>query len=283
MRRYCSVLALAARCTFWKVLAAALVSCGAEAALFLITLHGWPFVVYGPDQAWRADNPMGLEGLIAHSRIALCFGLGLAAVCGALALLGWEGSGCRTGYTLRRLRVGERALSLLWGGYGTLCLLFYWAAHLGTVLALCAAAMPHLSEGAASPLALFLACWRSPYLHALLPLEDVWLWGRNLLLCAALGLSTAAFSHQRRHGHRAWGWIPLALGAALLFPLPMGAFPFQGLDPAFLPYLETEVEVYTGSGSPVPGLMAVLLTGGSAAVLINAALMICGREPFYEN
>lgn len=283
MRRYCSVLGLAARCTFWKVLAATMVSCGAEAALFLITLHGWPFVIYGPDQAWRADNPMGLEGLIAHSRIALCFGLGLAAVCGALALLGWEGSGCRTGYTLRRLRVGERALSLLWGGYGTLCLLFYWAAHLGTVLALCAAAMPHLSERAASPLALFLACWRSPYLHALLPLEDVWLWGRNLLLCAALGLSTAAFSRQRRHGHRAWGWIPLALGAALLFPLPMGAFPFQGLDPAFLPYLETEVEVYTGSGSPVPGLMAFLLTGGSAAVLINAALMICGREPLYEN
>ena len=151
------------------------------------------------------------------------------------------------------------------------------------MLALCAAAMPHLSEGAASPLALFLACWRSPYLHALLPLEDVWLWGRNLLLCAALGLSTAAFSHERRHGHRAWGWIPLALGAALLFPLPMGAFPFQGLDPAFLPYLETEVEVYTGSGSPVPGLTAFLLTGGSAAVLLNAALMICGREPFYEN
>ena len=111
----------------------------------------------------------------------------------------------------------------------------------------------------------------------------MWLWGRNLLLCAALGLGTAAFSHERRHGHRAWGWIPLALGAALLFPLPMGAFPFQGLDPAFLPYLETEVEVYTGSGSPVPGLTAFLLTGGSAAVLINAALMICGREPFYEN
>ena len=63
----------------------------------------------------------------------------------------------------------------------------------------------------------------------------------------------------------------------------MGAFPFQGLDPAFLPYLETEVEVYTGSGSPMPGLMAFLLTGGSAAVLINAALMICGREPLYEN
>ena len=282
MTRYGSVLGLAARSTFWRVLGVTLASCGLEAALFLLTLANWQSTLYGPEGSWEAPNPMSLEELIAHSHIALCFGVGLAAAAAVLAFLGWEGSGCRTGYTLRRLRVGERALSLLWGGYGTLCLLFYWAAHLGTVLALCAAAAPHLSERAASPLALFLACWRSPYLHALLPLEDVWLWGRNLLLCAALGLGTAAFSHERRHGHRAWGWIPLALGAALLFPLPMGAFPFQGLDPAFLPYLETEVEVYTGSGSPVPGLMAFLLTGGSAAVLINAALMICGRAPFYE-
>lgn len=273
MRRYCSVLGLAARCTFWKVLAATLVSCGAEAALFLTTLARW-----GPER-----NPLSLEGLLFHSRAFLCFGPGLVLVCALLALWEGTGSGSQTGYTVRRLRVGESRLTLLWGGYGVLCLVLYWAAHLATVLALCTAAMPRLAPEAASPLALFLACWRSPYLHALLPLDDVWLWGRNLLLCAALGLGTAAFSHERRHGHRAWGWIPLALGAALLFPLPMGAFPFQGLDPAFLPYLETEVEVYTGSGSPVPGLMAFLLTGGSAAVLINAALMICGREPLYEN
>ena len=54
----------------------------------------------------------------------------------------------------------------------------------------------------------------------------------------------------------------------------MGAFPFQGLDPAFLPYLDTEVEVYTGSGSPMPGLMAFLLAGGSAAVLILSLIHI---------
>ena len=51
MRRYCSVLGLAARCTFWKVLAATMVSCGAEAALFLTTLARW-----GPER-----NPMSLE------------------------------------------------------------------------------------------------------------------------------------------------------------------------------------------------------------------------------
>ena len=219
MRRYCSVLGLAARSTFWKVLAAALVSCGAEAALFLITLHGWDpeWETYGGTVA--ANNPMGLEGLIAHSRIALCFGLGLAAVCGTLALLG---------YTVRRLRVGESRLTLLWGGYGVLCLVLYWAAHLGTVLALCAAAMPRLAPEAASPLALFLACWRSPYLHSLLPLTDWPLLGRNLLLFVGLGLSTASFALRRRHGLRAWSWIPLALAGALFFPMPMAAAEWFG-------------------------------------------------------
>ena len=228
MRRYCSVLGLAARSTFWKVLAAALVSCGAEAALFLITLHGWDpeWETYGGTVA--ANNPMGLEGLIAHSRIALCFGLGLAAVCGTLALLGWEGSGSQTGYTVRRLRVGESRLTLLWGGYGVLCLVLYWAAHLATVLALCTAAMPRLAPEAASPLALFLACWRSPYLHSLLPLTDWPLLGRNLLLFVGLGLSTASFALRRRHGLRAWSWIPLALAGALFFPMPMAAAEWFG-------------------------------------------------------
>ena len=193
MRRYCSVLGLAARSTFWKVLAAALVSCGAEAALFLITLHGWDpeWETYGGTVA--ANNPMGLEGLIAHSRIALCFGLGLAAVCGTLALLGWEGSGSQTGYTVRRLRVGESRLTLLWGGYGVLCLV-----------------------------------WRSPYLHSLLPLTDWPLLGRNLLLFVGLGLSTASFALRRRHGLRAWSWIPLALAGALFFPMPMAAAEWFG-------------------------------------------------------
>ena len=178
MRRYCSVLGLAARCTFWKVLAATMVSCGAEAALFLTTLARW-----GPER-----NPMSLEGLLFHSRVFLCFGPGLVLVCALLALWEGTGSGSQTGYTVRRLRVGESRLTLLWGGYGVLCLVLYWAAHLATVLALCTAAMPRLAPEAASPLALFLACWRSPYLHALLPLEDVWLWGRNLAAARPPGL-----------------------------------------------------------------------------------------------
>lgn len=218
MRRYCSVLGLAARCTFWKVLAATMVSCGAEAALFLTTLARW-----GPER-----NPMSLEGLLFHSRVFLCFGPGLVLVCALLALWEGTGSGSQTGYTVRRLRVGEVRLSLLWAGYGLACLVFYWGCHLGTVLALCAAALPRLAPEAASPLALFLACWRAPYLHALLPLTDLPLLVRNLLLLAGLGLNTANCAHQSRHGRRAWAWMPLSVAGALFFPMPMAAAEWFG-------------------------------------------------------
>lgn len=49
--------------------------------------------------------------------LSWCFRIGLVLVCAVLAFLGWEGSS-RVSYTLRRLSVGHRALTLLWAGYG---------------------------------------------------------------------------------------------------------------------------------------------------------------------
>ena len=247
MTRYGSALALAARGSFGKILLITLASCGAEAALLFSTLARW-----GPE-----NNPLSLEGLIYHSRAFLCFGPGLVLVCAALAGWGRAGAGSQTGYTVRRLRVGEVRLSLLWAGYGAACLVFYWGCHLGTVLALCAAALPRLAPEAASPLALFLACWRSPYLHSLLPLTDWPLLGRNLLLFVGLGLSTASFALRRRHGLRAWSWIPLALAGALFFPMPMSASEWFGTEISGGPF-----------GIPIGGLEALQSLFLSAASLL---------------
>lgn len=262
MRRVSSVLGLAARSTFWKVLAVTLVSCGVEAALFLTTLARW-----GPER-----NPLSLEGLLFYSRAFLCFGPGLVLICALLALWERSGSGSQTGYTVRRLRVGESRLTLLWAGYGTLCLVFYWAAHLGTVLALCAAAMPRLTPEAASPLALFLACWRSPYLHSLLPLTDWPLLGRNLLLCAGLGLGTASFSFQTRHGRHAWGWIPLALAGALAFPMSMNGSEWFGTDAA----------LWGGSTDSAAIFQSFFVTAVSLGMVSWSLYCVLGRDPDEE-
>ena len=129
------------------------------------------------------------------------------------------------------------------------CLLFFWAAHLGTLLALCAAALPRLAPEFSGPQALFLACYRDPYLHSLLPLDDCLLWVRNLSMCAALGTAAASFSFQRRMGRRAFAILPLAALSALCFPLPMGSFEFGGPAEFLRPYLYDGI-FYSADGLP---------------------------------
>ena len=230
MKRIASLLMLAARSTLWKAAGITLASCLTEAGLFLAALSGWQDTVR--TAYYEYSNPMGLEGLLMQYPLSWCFRIGLVLVCAVLAFLGWEGSS-RVSYTLRRLSVGHRALTLLWAGYGFFCLLFFWAAHLGTLLALCAAALPRLAPEFSGPQALFLACYRDPYLHSLLPLDDWPLWARNLSMCAALGTSAACFSFQRRMGRRAFAVLPLAALSALCFPLSMGSFEFGGPATAF--------------------------------------------------
>ena len=142
MKRIASLLMLAARSTLWKAAGITLASCLTEAGLFLAALSGWQDTVR--TAYYEYSNPMGLEGLLMQYPLSWCFRIGLVLVCAVLAFLGWEGSS-RVSYTLRRLSVGHRALTLLWAGYGFFCLLFFWAAHLGTLLALCAAALPRLA------------------------------------------------------------------------------------------------------------------------------------------
>ncbi|MFQ7454743.1 MAG: hypothetical protein ACLRNQ_29320 [Flavonifractor plautii] len=210
--------------------------------------------------------------------LSWCFRIGLVLVCAVLAFLGWEGSS-RVSYTLRRLSVGHRALTLLWASYGFFCLLFFWAAHLGTLLALCAAALPRLAPEFSGPQALFLACYRDPYLHSLLTLDDWPLWARNLSMCAALGTSAACFSFQRRMGRRAFAVLPLAALSALCFPLPMGSFEFGGPAEFLRPYLYDGI-FYSADG--LPSVLGPVLLFVSLCALAASLCQILRRDPYEE-
>ena len=162
---------------------------------------------------------------------------------------------------------------------GRLRLLFFWAAHLGTLLALCAAALPRLAPEFSGPQALFLACYRDPYLHSLLPLDDCLLWVRNLSMCAALGTAAASFSFQRRMGRRAFAILPLAALSALCFPLPMGSFEFGGPAEFLRPYLYDGI-FYSADG--LPSVLGPVLLFVSLCVLAASLCQILRRDPYEE-
>ena len=158
-------------------------------------------------------------------------------------------------------------------------LLFFWAAHLGTLLALCAAALPRLAPEFSGPQALFLACYRDPYLHSLLPLDDWPLWARNLSMCAALGTSAACFSFQRRMGRRAFAVLPLAALSALCFPLSMGSFEFGGPAEFLRPYLYDGI-FYSADG--LPSVLGPVLLFVSLCALAASLCQILRRDPYEE-
>ena len=255
MKRIASLLMLAARSTLWKAAGITLASCLTGAGLFLAALSGWQDTVR--TAYYEYSNPMGLEGLLMQYPLSWCFRIGLVLVCAVLAFLGWEGSS-RVSYTLRRLSVGHRAL---------------------TLLALCAAALPRLAPEFSGPQALFLACYRDPYLHSLLPLDDCLLWVRNLSMCAALGTAAASFSFQRRMGRRAFAILPLAALSALCFPLPMGSFEFGGPAEFLRPYLYDGI-FYSADG--LPSVLGPVLLFVSLCALAASLCQILRRDPYEE-
>lgn len=92
--------------------------------------------------------------------------------------------------------------------------------HLSIVLAMCrvyAAQDPDMVNSQT----VFLAFYRVPFLHSLLPLADGWRYVRNAVLCAALGVCAAAFPVQQRQGNRGFAAVILTALTVLFFVQPV--------------------------------------------------------------
>jgi len=105
--------------------------------------------------------------------------------------------GSKTVYTMNRLGLSEGRMSLVFGAVFTGYFLLYWALQ----LAVCYGFFVWYSRFTlVSSNTFMLACWRSEWLHTLLPLGEWWGYLRNLAICGSFGFSAAFGSTQSRHG-----------------------------------------------------------------------------------
>lgn len=181
------------------------------------------------DRAAAQPN-LGLEDIVEKSGIVwvLCAAFILLTV--QLCAAGCDRGG-RQGYTLARLPLSERGICLWQMGINALYYLIFWLSQALVLTALCAAAVP---EGELSSQALFLAAWRSPLLHSLLPMGDLTVWARNGIFLLALGISSAKFGWCQRRRKFGIGLIFTALAVVLSFTRPVGSLDADILATVFI-------------------------------------------------
>ena len=194
MNKHLSVLAMWARSNLRRVLALLGLMAVLEAALFAVQLG-------------RLSGG-ALEDILKG--VPVIAAITLQVYMFFLCYSGDEEKG--VGYALGRLSIREET-AILWKGVcNTAYLLLFWAVQ--TVLAVLfahwyAAGLDPASRTAQT---VFLAFYRVPFLHGLLPLGEWTGYVRNLLVVLGLGLESGAAAYRWRRGGR----VPLAFAMEIL-------------------------------------------------------------------
>lgn len=103
----------------------------------------------------------------------------------------------RTVYTMNRLGLSETRMTMVFGAVFAGYFLLYWAMQ----LAVCYGFLVwHSRFTLVSSNSFMLACWRSEWLHTLLPLGEWWGYLRNIVICLSFGYCAAFGSQVSRHG-----------------------------------------------------------------------------------
>lgn len=174
-----SVWALLAKSTFYKILAVLLMMIATERLLF------WKLL----DKYRSTDN---LEDIISRfSPVVFWAAFGLVFFILARTEGLWNS---HSQYTLMRLRITQMQLFVCKSIYNLLCLAMLFAVQAGLVFWMAGL----YADGQEIPQILFLAFYRSEFLHGLLPMAETGKWIRNLLLLLTFAVEAAGAIGQKK-------------------------------------------------------------------------------------
>ena len=191
MKKYTSVFGLFARSSIYKILLIIAAMATVQTSLFLTAFN---------KQMTAYESGVGLpalEQVLDYSDFYLIFIVGFVAISVLLCLTGTSFSS-KTGYTLDRLSVSERAVFFCQAIYNLLVFIILWTAELALCFGLSIYFIKNAPAEAVSNQTIFLAFYRDSFLHTLLPLSEVLLWIRNIFLLIALTIATAEYPYKQR-------------------------------------------------------------------------------------
>ena len=202
MQKHISVFGFYIRSSIYRVLLILLLMVLAVTGVFLFEFQGemaryyelLEQVALGNAEAAYLARP---EKLFDNRLILVLFELANIAVTIMLVLPGCEFKS-KTTYTIKRLQVGERA----WFFWQVLCsvmtYLLVYAAQLAVIIGLSQYYVNHVPAELVGNQSIFLMFYRSELLHSLLPLSDIQIWIRDILLLLGFSFAVAGYSYQQR-------------------------------------------------------------------------------------
>lgn len=206
MRKHLSVFMLYARSSLFRILLLFVLMAAAELVMF-----------YFAAEKIVTMESISLERMFERSHISLVLALVFVLMSLQLCSVGCE-FGSRQGYTLRRLMVSERAVFAWQAAFNSIMYFILLVLQLGLALLMCSYGVEKLGAWASNQ-SIYLAFYRSEFLHSLLPLDDWTRYLRNFCMIIALGTASALFSyHQRRK----------KIGISMIIMLPVTVLGFCG-------------------------------------------------------
>ena len=199
MKRYLSVFSMLARPTLLPMLLITAVMSAAQVWLFESRLQTElsNYSILSEHYNATASNFIRAEYLFSVSHITWVFAAAFVLLCVLLALPGC-GYHSKTSYTVRRLSISERSVFYLQTAVNVVYLLALWAVEVLLCILLCRRYITAAPAEIVSELTEMLTFYRSPFLHALLPLADTIVWVRNIILLLILSASAAIFPYCQR-------------------------------------------------------------------------------------
>ena len=211
MKKHLSVLMLFVRSAIFKVFGLFAVMSAVELLLFRRTLNSVDLsqLTY----KYAGHTGQGLEYIIKDSYLIVVLGITYILLT-VILLKNCNGAGKQV-YTFQRLSISEHEVFAWQAVCNTGFYFLLWAVQAALVLVMSAIYMKTASEDITSGQTVFLAFYRSRFIHNLIPLEQIWRWIRNICVMLGLGVSSAYTSYVHRHDGR--NYLILIMMAGMLF------------------------------------------------------------------
>ncbi len=207
MKQHLSVLMLITRSSMYKVLAILAAMVAAQAGLF---------------QYASQSNSHYLENIVSDSGIGWVFGAAFLLITYVVSRTGCK-STSQPGYTIQRLGISERSFFIWQAVYNTAVYVLLLATELLLLVALAHQWQAGANQELMGAQSIFLAFYRNRFLHCICPLDDSWLWIRNVIYAIAMGMATAQYPFRQRRGKTMQVAVTMTAATLAFFVRSLGA------------------------------------------------------------